>query len=101
MPQGTHASVPSAEIDLHERVTLVGFVLAYSATMSVVVSSTTPFLSENWSSVWPITLGVGCVAALLIVGGLFRLAQGLGPGRLSNVPDQVSDPRASSLRSVR
>jgi hypothetical protein len=70
MPQGTSRIRSIAEIDLHERVTLVGFVLAYSAMMSVVVSSTTPFLSENWSSVWPITLGVGCVA-LLIVGGLF------------------------------
>jgi hypothetical protein len=71
MPQGTSHIRSIAEIDLRERVTLVGFVLAYSAMMSVVVSSTTPFLSENWSSVWPITLGVGCVAALLIVGGLF------------------------------
>ena len=71
MTQGTSHILSIAEIDLRERVTLVGFVLAYSAMMSVVVSSTTPFLSENWSSVWPITLGVGCVAALLIVGGLF------------------------------
>jgi hypothetical protein len=70
MPQSTSHIRSLAEIDLHERVTLVGFVLAYSAMMSLVVSSTTPFLSENWASVWPITLGVGCVAALLIVGGL-------------------------------
>ena len=71
MPQGTSRIRSIAESNLHERLTVVGFLMGYSALMAVVVSSATAFLSENWSSLWPLTLGVGCAAALLIVAGLF------------------------------
>jgi hypothetical protein len=70
MPQGTSRIRSIAEIELDERLTLVGFLLSYSALMAIVVSSASPFLSENWSSLWPITLAIGCVAALFIVAGL-------------------------------
>ena len=71
MPHGTPRILSSAESDLREALTLVGFVLCYTALMAIVVSSTAPFLSSNWSSVWPFTLAATAVAALLIVGGLF------------------------------
>jgi hypothetical protein len=71
MPQGTSRIRSTAESDLHEALTLVGFVLCYSALMAVVVSSTAPFLSNDWPSVWPFTLAAAVVAALLIVGSLF------------------------------
>jgi hypothetical protein len=71
MPQGTSRIRSIAETDLHEALTLVGFVLCYTALMAVVVSSTAPFLSNNWSSVWPFTLAAAVVAALLMVAGLF------------------------------
>jgi hypothetical protein len=71
MPQGTSRIRSIAETDLHEALTLVGFVLCYTALMAVVVSSTAPFLSNNWSSVWPFTLAAAVIAALLMVAGLF------------------------------
>jgi hypothetical protein len=71
MPQASSRVRSIAESDLHEALTLVGFVLCYTALMAVVVSSTTPFLSSNWASVWPFTLATAAVAALFIVGGLF------------------------------
>ena len=71
MSQGTSRIPSIAEADLHETLTLVGFFFGYSALMAVVVSSTAPFLSGNWSSVWPFTLAAAVVAALLIVAGLF------------------------------
>ena len=71
MPQGTPRILSIAESDLHEALTLVGFVLCYTALMAVVVSSTVPFIASNWSSVWAFTLAAATVAALLIVGGLF------------------------------
>jgi len=80
MPQGTSRIRSIAETDLHEALTLVGFVLSYSALMAIVVSSTAPFLSNNWSSVWPLSLAAGVVAALLIVGGLFVWPKATRPG---------------------
>jgi hypothetical protein len=71
MPQGTSRIRSIAETDLHEALTLVGFFLSYSALMAVVVSSTAPFLSNAWPSVWPLTLAAAVVAAFLMVGGLF------------------------------
>ncbi len=56
---------------LHETLTLVGFVVSYFALMAVVVSSTMPFLSNNWSTMWPTTLVASFMAASLIVCGLF------------------------------
>ena len=79
MPQGTSRILSIPESDLHEALTLVGFVLCYSALMAVVVSSTTPFLSSNWSSVWPYTLAAAAVAALLNMGGLFVRARATRP----------------------
>ena len=55
----------------HEALTLVGFVVSYFALMAVVVSSTMPFFSNTWSTVWPITLAAALIAASLIVRGLF------------------------------
>jgi hypothetical protein len=71
MPQGTSRIHTVAETDLLEAVTRVGFLLSYSALMGVVISTTVPFLSYDWSSVWPFPLVAGLVAALLVVGGLF------------------------------
>ena len=71
MPQGTSRIHTVAETDLHEAVTRVGFLLSYSALMGVVISTTVPFLSYDWSSVWPFPLVAGLVATLLVVGGLF------------------------------
>ena len=71
MPQGTSRIRSVAETDLHEAVTRVGFFLSYSALMAVIISSTAPLFSNDWSSVWPFTLAAAAVAALLIVGGLF------------------------------
>ena len=45
--------------------------LSYSALMGVVISTTVPFLSYDWSSVWPFPLVAGLVAAHLVVCGLF------------------------------
>ena len=53
MPQGTSRILIVAETDLLEVVTRVGFLLSYSALMGVVISTTVPFLSYDWSSVWP------------------------------------------------
>ena len=80
MPQGSSHGPSIAETDLHEALTLTGFVLCYAALMAVVVSSTAPFLSNNWSSVWPVTLTAALVAALLIVGGLFVWPKATRPG---------------------
>jgi hypothetical protein len=71
MPQGSSPVRSIAEADLHDAVTLVGFVLCYTALMAIVVSSTAPFLSSNWSSLWPFMLVAAAVAALLLAGGLF------------------------------
>jgi hypothetical protein len=71
MPQGTSHIHSVAETDLHEAVTRVGFLLSYSALMAVVISTTAPFLSSDWSSVWPFTFAAALVAALLVVGSLF------------------------------
>jgi hypothetical protein len=60
-----------AETGLHERLTLVGFILSYFALVGVILSSTVPFLANNWSVVWLPTLFIGSLAALLIVVGLF------------------------------
>ena len=79
MPQATSRIRSIAETDLHEALTLVGFVLCYTALMTVVVSSTAPFLSNNWSSVWPFTLAAAVVAALLIGGGLFAWPKATRP----------------------
>jgi hypothetical protein len=70
MPQGTSRIRSIAEINLHERLTLIGFILSYFALMAVVVSATMPFLSSNWSSLWPMALAAALCAALLIVGAL-------------------------------
>jgi hypothetical protein len=56
---------------LHEALTAVGFLMSYFALMTVVVSSTMPFLSTNWSAVWPIALSAALLAALFIGGALF------------------------------
>jgi hypothetical protein len=80
MPQGTSRIRSVAETDLHEALTLVGFFVSYSALMAVVVSSTAPFLSNNWPSLWPLTLAAAGVAALLIVGGLFVWRKAIRPG---------------------
>jgi hypothetical protein len=80
MPRGTSRIRSIAETDLHEALTLVGFFFSYTALMAVVVSSTAPFLSSNWPSVWPLTLGAAVVAALLIVGGLFVWPKAIRPG---------------------
>jgi len=80
MPRGTPRILSIAESDLREALTLVGFVLCYTALMAIVVSSTAPFLSSNWSSVWPFTLAAAAVAALLIVGGLFVRPRATRPG---------------------
>ena len=71
MPQGTPRILSIAETDLHEALTLVGFVLCYTALIAIVVFSTAPFLFSNWSSLWPFTLASAAVAALFIVGRLF------------------------------
>jgi hypothetical protein len=71
MPQGTPRIHSVAETDLQDAVTRGGFLLSYSALMGVVVSTTTPFVSNDWSSVWLFTLAAAAVAALLVVGGLF------------------------------
>jgi hypothetical protein len=72
MPQCSLHIRSVAETGLHERLTLVGFAISYFALMAVVLSSTTPLLSNNWSTGWPITLIIaGALAALLIVVGLF------------------------------
>jgi hypothetical protein len=55
---------------LHETLTLVGFVVSYFALMAVIVSSTAPFLSDSWATVWPTTLVAASFAASLIVCGL-------------------------------
>ena len=73
MPQGSRVR-SIAETDLHEALTLVGFVLCSTALMAVFLS-TAPFLPNNWSSVWPFALATALVAALLIVGGLFVWAR--------------------------
>ena len=80
MPQASPRVRSVAETDLHEALTLVGFVLCYTALMAVVVSSTGPFLSNNWSSLWPFTLAGAAVAALLITGGLFIWTRAIRPG---------------------
>ena len=80
MPQGSSRVRSIAETDLHEALTLVGFVLCYTALMGVVVSSTAPFLSNNWSSVWPFTMAAALIAALLIVAGLFVWPRATRPG---------------------
>lgn len=80
MPQASPRVRSVAETDLHEALTLVGFVLCYTALMAVVVSSTAPFLSNNWSSLWPFTLTAAAVAALLIMGGLFIRPRTIRPG---------------------
>ena len=79
MPQGTSRIRSIAETDLHQALTLVGFILCYTAVMAVAVSSTAPFLSSNWSFVWPFTLAMAAVAALLIVGGLFVWHKAISP----------------------
>ena len=71
MPQGSSRVRSMAEVDFHEALTLAGFVLCYTALMAVVVSSTAPFLSNNWPSVWPFTLLAAVAAGFLIGGGLF------------------------------
>jgi hypothetical protein len=71
MPQGTSRIHTVAENDLHEAVTRVGFLLSYSALMALVISTAAPLLSNDLSSVWPLTLVAALVAALLVVGGLF------------------------------
>ena len=80
MPQATSRISSVAETDLHEALTLVGFVLGYSALMAIVVSSTAPFLSNSSSSVWPFPMAAALVAALLIVGGLFVWPKRSRPG---------------------
>jgi hypothetical protein len=62
---------PVAETSLHEALTLVGFLLSYFALMGLVISSTVPFFSDQWSAVWPVPLVTGFVATGLIVTGLF------------------------------
>jgi hypothetical protein len=80
MPQGTTRIHSGPESDLHDAVTRVGFLLSYSALMAVVISTTTPFPSNDWSSVWPFTLVAALVAALLVVGGLFVWPKAIRPG---------------------
>jgi hypothetical protein len=80
MPQGTPRIHSVAETDLHDAVTRVGFLLSYSALMGVVISTTTPFLSDDWSSVWAFTLVAAFIAALLVVGGLFVWPRRIRPG---------------------
>ena len=80
MPQGTSRIRSAAETNLHEAVTRVGFFLSYSALMAVIISSTAPLLSDDWSSLWPFTLAAAAVAALLIVGGLFVWPKAISPG---------------------
>ena len=93
MLQRSSAVRSIAEIDLHERLTLVGFTLSYFALMAVVVSSTMPFLLNNWSSVWPMTLGAALCAALLIVGGLFVPPKGYRHGCRAMSTAPVAQPR--------
>ena len=76
MPQGTTRIHSAPEADLHDAVTRVGFLLSYSTLMAIVISTTAPFVSNGWSSVWPFTL----VAALLIVAGLFVWPKAIRPG---------------------
>jgi hypothetical protein len=78
MPRDSSRIRTVAEVDLHETLTLVGFFLGYSALMAVVFSSTMPFISNNWSGVWPMTLATGLFAALLGVGGLLVRPRGFG-----------------------
>ena len=80
MPQGTSHIRSAAETNLHEAVTRVGFFLSYSALMAVVISSTAPFFSDDWSSVSAFTLVTFLVAALLVVGGLFVWPKAISPG---------------------
>jgi hypothetical protein len=76
MPQPSSRIRSVAETGLHETLTLVGFLFSYFALMVVVLSSTMPFLSNNWSVVWPPTLVSAGLAALLIIGGLFVWPKG-------------------------
>ena len=80
MPQATSRIHTVAETDLHEAVTRVGFLLSYSALMALVISTTAPFLSDEWSSMWAFTLVMALVAALLVVGGLFVWRKAISPG---------------------
>ncbi len=80
MPQRASRIRSIAEADLHEALTLVGFFISYSVLMAVVVSSTAPFLADDWPSTWPFTLAAAVVAALLIVGGLFVWPKAVRPG---------------------
>ena len=80
MPQATSRIHTVPETDLHEAVTRVGFLLSYSALMALVISTTAPFLSDEWSSMWAFTLVMALVAALLVVGGLFVWRKAISPG---------------------
>jgi len=80
MAQATSRIHTVAETDLHEAVTRVGFLLSYSALMAIVVTSTAPFLSDDWSSVWAFTLVAALVATLLVVGGLFVWPKAISTG---------------------
>jgi len=73
MSQATSRLRSIAETHVHEAFTLVGFFLCYSAFMSVVVSSTTPFFSNSWASFswasfWPPALAAAVVATLMAAG---------------------------------
>jgi hypothetical protein len=71
MPRYTSRSRSEAEMGLHEALTVMGFLISYFALMTVAVSATMPFLSTNWSAVWPIVLSAALLASLLIGGALF------------------------------
>jgi hypothetical protein len=52
---------------LHERLTIVGFVLTYLASFAAIMSADMPALKPFWMVIWPGTLATGVVGLTLIV----------------------------------